>query len=311
MLVDSNILNAHSLNRIKIMSKLYKGIRSNNRFTVRNADDSVLTEEQLRTAVPSIFESTKHEDRSNRFMPVCTWDSLQELRTEGYEPFFATQTAVRDESKINHTRHMIRLRDVRTGLVAGKKESANEIIILNANDGTSAFHIIAGQFRFVCANGLVMGNIEKQNKVYHKGTAQGNVFEGVYEVLEDFKQIEYTQNRMQSLMLTDKTRSDLAHAAYWLMNPFDVEEVQNNGWKLPEYEYDPMSLLMPRRADDNKKDMYSTFNVLQENVIKGGVKRFQGRATRGITNINKDISTNTLLWNLAVTTMKDVTPIEY
>lgn len=33
---------------------------------------------------------------------------------------------------------------------------------------------------------------------------------------------------------------------------------------------DPQNLLIPRRREDIKRDLFSVFNVVQENLIKGG-----------------------------------------
>nr|UVN18177.1 hypothetical protein pPsy0462b_00032 [Pseudomonas syringae] len=43
-------------------------------------------------------------------------------------------------------------------------QEANEIILLNSHDGSSSYQMIGGKFRFVCANGLVLGTLPLTRK---------------------------------------------------------------------------------------------------------------------------------------------------
>jgi hypothetical protein len=53
-----------------------------------------------------VFGSDKHESRSDRYTYIPTITILESLQREGFEPFFACQTKVRDQSKREHTKHM-------------------------------------------------------------------------------------------------------------------------------------------------------------------------------------------------------------
>ncbi|MCV5349657.1 DUF945 domain-containing protein, partial [Escherichia coli] len=72
--------------------------------------DRPLTHEELMSHVPSVFGSDKHESRSDRYTYIPTITLLDNLQREGFQPFFACQTRVRDQSKREHTKHMLRLR---------------------------------------------------------------------------------------------------------------------------------------------------------------------------------------------------------
>lgn len=76
----------------------------------------------------------------------------------------ATQTRVRNEDRREHTKHMIRLHHANQG----NDSDANEIILLNPNDGTSSYQMLAGAFRFV-GNGPVCGDTVADVRVPHKG----------------------------------------------------------------------------------------------------------------------------------------------
>ena len=148
----------------------------------RIATGQPLSNDELRAAVPSIFATEAHESRSARFAPVPTVTVLDGLRTEGFEPFSAVQARSRIEGKAEFTKHMVRLRH---RSLTNSQGDSFEIVLVNANDGTSAYQMIPGFFRFVCANGLMTGDTFSEVKVRHSGNAISEVIEGAYRVLED------------------------------------------------------------------------------------------------------------------------------
>lgn len=58
-----------------------------------------LTDEELMQIVPSVFSGDKHESRSERYTCIPTINILNRLREEGFQPFFACQSRVRDLSR--------------------------------------------------------------------------------------------------------------------------------------------------------------------------------------------------------------------
>lgn len=273
------------------MSKLYAGI---NGVAIR--ENRPLTRSELLQVVPSVFQANAHESRSERFAPVPTIDVIDRLAQENYFPMFAVQSKVRNASKREFTKHMLRFR------APGKQEGeANEIILVNANDGTSTYQLIAGQFRFVCQNGLVMGDLQYNNKIYHKGAnIMDDVIEGVYEVVKNFDAIEQYKGEMQRIDLTPKEREQFATAAYFLKEgmPEVGEPIQ--------YLYNPLQLLSRRginSQDQYDNSLYSTFNTVQQHVMQGGQTGFSStgrrRTTRSLTGIDKNIDFNSKLWSLA------------
>ncbi len=72
--------------------------------------DRPLTIEELFRTVPSVFSEEKHESRSDRYTYIPTITLLDSLQKEGFYPFFACQTRVRDDSRRDHTKHLLRLR---------------------------------------------------------------------------------------------------------------------------------------------------------------------------------------------------------
>lgn len=251
--------------------------------------DSPLSDDQIRRVAPSIFADALHESRSERYSYIPTAAVLTELRKEGFQPFMVTQTRVRDEGKREHTKHMLRLRHA--SQINGAE--ANEIVLLNSHDGTSSYQMLVGMFRFVCSNGLVCGDTVADVRVPHKGDVAGHVIEGAYQVLGGFELVKASRDLMRGITLDDGEAEVFARAALSLKyddpdKPAPITESQ---------------VLMPRRFDDRRPDLWSVFNRTQENLTKGGLhgRAANGRrqSTRPVQGIDQNIRLNRALWLLA------------
>ena len=251
--------------------------------------DRPLSDDQIRAVAPSIFADAPHGSRSERYAYIPTATVLTKLRQEGFEPFMVCQTRVRNEDRREYTKHLIRMRHA--SQINGSE--ANEIILLNSHDGTSSYQMLAGMFRFVCHNGLVCGDTAADIRVPHKGDVAGQVIEGAYEVLQGFGQVRQSRDAMRAITLDTGEAEILARSALALKygdpdKPAPVTESQ---------------LLVPRRFDDRKPDLWSAFNRIQENMIKGGLsaRTALGRRqrTREVQGIDQNLLLNRALWMLA------------
>ncbi len=68
--------------------------------------DRPLTHEELMHYVPGIFGEDKHTSRSQNYTYIPTITVLESLQREGFQPFFACQTRVRDPGRRGYTKHM-------------------------------------------------------------------------------------------------------------------------------------------------------------------------------------------------------------
>ncbi|MCE1520539.1 DUF945 domain-containing protein [Enterobacter hormaechei] len=249
--------------------------------------DRPLTREELMQHVPSVFGEDKHASRSEKYTFIPTITLLENLQREGFQPFFACQSRVRDPDRREHTKHMLRLR--RASQINGQQ--VPEIIILNSHGGESSFQLLPGIFRSVCTNSLVCGQSFGEIRVPHRGNVVEKVIEGAYEVLGIFDRVEENRDTMQSLLLPPPAQQAFATAA--LTYRFGKE-------------HQPVTasqILTPRRYEDRQDDLWSVFNRCQENLLKGGLpgrtakgKRSHTRAVRGIDG---DVKLNRALWVMA------------
>ncbi len=250
-----------------------------------------LDNEALFRHVPSIFAREAHDSRSERYVYVPTIEIVEGLRREGWFPFFAVQAVPRDGDRMGHAKHMLRLR--RDGGI-GKPEAA-EVIIVNSHDGTSSYQMFAGMLRFVCTNSLVAGERFEEVRVPHKGNIQHDIIEGVYTVAEDFPRLIDASETMKEITLSADERHVLAEAS--LVARYGEEESPIR----------PDQIITPRRREDNGQSLWTTFNAIQENMVKGGLhgqrRNAEGRIrrsqTRAVNGIDQNVTLNRALWTLA------------
>ena len=259
--------------------------------------DVPLTEEQMRATAPSVFAAGKHASRSERYTYIPTIDVLRGLRKEGFEPFMVAQGASRIEGKAEFTKHMIRMRHA--GQVQTRPE-ASEIILINSHDGASSYQMLAGMFRFICHNGLVVGDVVEDIRIPHKGNIQGDVIEAAFRVLGEFEVVERHAEMMKALPL--EPREEIAFATAALALRFGERPVEETGGHRPA----PITaeqLNEPRRTDDIEHNLWATFQRVQENALRGGQpgRSAEGRRlqTRPVGSIDRGVSLNRALWMLA------------
>jgi len=250
-----------------------------------------LDNDALRSHVPSIFAGEAHDSRSDRYVYVPTIEIVEGLRREGWQPFFAVQSVPRDGSRHGHAKHMLRLR--RDDQI-GKPEAA-EVIIVNSHDGTSAYQMFAGMLRFVCTNSLVAGERFEEVRVPHKGYIQDQIIEGVFTVAEDFPRLIDASEQMKAVRLSEDEQRVLAEAS--LVARYGEEDSPVR----------PDQIIAPRRREDVGQSLWTTYNVIQENVLRGGLAgrrqnsdgRIRRNTTRPINGIDQAVGLNRALWTLA------------
>lgn len=264
------------------MRRINAGIQGN-----QLRSDRPLTVEQMYNVAPAIFATAAHPDRSERFSPIATFDVIKALSLEGFEPFMVAQTNSRDDLKRGYARHMVRLRHQNES----SAEGSPEIILGNALDGTGAYSITNGYFRMVCQNGLVTGDVLSTFKIPHTGKVTERVVESCYSVLENFHKADDLMEEMKG--------TELAHQEMLVF----AESALKARYGDDEPPVDPVKILKPRRREDLRGDLWTTFNVVQENLIRGGAsqrdKDCKKKSVRAITSVDRDVKLNQALWVLA------------
>ena len=263
--------------------------------------DTPLTEDQMREVAPSIFAPGKHVSRSERYTYIPTIDVLRSLRKEGFQPFMVAQGASRIEGKAEFTKHLIRMRFVGSqqsadGLTERPQPEAHEVILINSHDGASSYRLLSGILRFVCLNGLVVGQLANDIRVAHKGKAEVEVIEGAIRVLDDAGAVAEAVDGMKAMALSASMEHAFASAALSLRYGEAVEGQ-------PLAPISASQIMEPRRVEDVGHSLWLNLQRLQEHLLRGGQRgrSAQGHRvqTRPVASIDRSVSLNRALWTLA------------
>lgn len=254
---------------------------------------NALSNEQLQRVAPSIFATQPWGEVSDKYSFVPTIGVVDEMRSAGFMPVKAMQSRSRIADKREFTKHVIRFRH-QDYLQRAVGDELPEIVLVNSHDRSSGFQLSAGVFRLVCSNGMVVKSASFDDiSVRHSGDVAGLVVEGSARIIDQMPEIMDNMQRMKGIVLSQPERELYAKAALELRYPSS----DDNSAPIV-----PGSLLHVRRFEDRKDDLWTTFNVVQENFIRGGVRgrSVSGRrmSTRPIASVSEDIRLNKALWVL-------------
>lgn len=260
-----------------------------------------LTTDQMRRVAPSIFAEDKHASRSARYSYIPTVQVVEAMQREGFVPVSAQQSRCRIEGKSEFTKHMVKF------VLAGALETLGnqsqtgmtgvpQVSLVNSHDGTSGYKLFAGMLRLACLNGLLVCNSELDSvSIRHSGDVLDKVIDGSFQVIDHAKEAAKGVEAWRAITCRPNEQEAFARAALTLRYP-DVTE----GVAAP---ISPVQVLKVRRMEDRENDLWTTFNRVQENLIRGG-SRYQvesGRMqrSRAVTGIDQSTALNRALWQLA------------
>lgn len=259
-----------------------------------------LTEDELHRLAPSVFATEAHESRSQRFVPIPTINAVRALEREGFSVVAAKQSLTRVPGRAPFTKHMLRLRRLRDDLSYAVGDTLFEILLKNANDGTSAYDLLAGLYKIRCRNGLVCktGDIADV-KIRHTGkNVVHDVIEGTFKVVGDAEKALAAPQDWARLKLAEEESRALAKSAH-ILRFADA----HGRFTTP---VEPDQLLAPRRQEDRQNDLWTVWNTIQEHCINGGdtavgtdaAGRQRQFRTRPVRGIDQDIRLNVALFTL-------------
>ncbi len=254
------------------------------------ANRPVLTDHDLRHRAPAVFAAGPATGTSAAYTFISASRVLAGLREAGFEPVAAHQVPAR-RRPADVGRHAIRFSTPLANVQLA--DAIPELVLLNSHDGSSAYELRAGLFRPLCTNGLLVALGEfAAIRVSHRGPVVERVVSGALEICGRLTNLRPVVERMVEKRLTSGMQVHFAAEAMALRYPVLAEA----GCAVEQ-------LLRARRAADAGSDLWSVYNVVQENVIQGGVLRHaaSGRLTRTrkIRAIREDVRINVGLWAIA------------
>jgi hypothetical protein len=253
-----------------------------------NAFDQFLDPAVIRSHAPAVYAAGAHERTSRTYAFLSTSRLLDALADVGFLPVTAIQTRTRVASA-EHARHAVRLR--RRFETIDLADAIPELILLNSHDGTSAYQLRLGLYRVQCRNGLIVSEgAFAVFRVAHRGDILEELVRAAVRTAENFEALGMQVRRLEAITLSESQRFDFATRAAALRFPGGAPSG-----------FDPAGLLTPRREEDRGASAWVTYNVVQENSLRGGIgyvpQLGRRRSTRGISSIKTNLRLNAGLWD--------------
>jgi hypothetical protein len=247
--------------------------------------NTIITPEVLKSRVPAAFATEPSSKMTDKYIFVPTTQIIENFQKEGWEI-----SSARQSGKTIHSPHEIRMRN---GQMPKVGDSFLEAIIKNSHNGFSSFSVSAGLHRLVCENGLtVPESVSQSFNVRHKSFNLDDVKRLTDEFAVKLPIIESSIMKMSDRLLTEEEMHDYVVQA---------TKIRWADGKAPK-DLRVSDILKPHRQEDTKNDMWTTFNVVQEKFIRGGIKYKAGKkftTMREMKNIFTTNKINTELWELA------------
>lgn len=250
------------------------------------------------TRFDSIQQTERHPTRtteSYRFLSTrAVLDTFAEL---GWTPVAVREAGVRKPENRGFQQHLVKLRSpgfARREVAAG--DAIPEIVVKNAHNGDAALQLYAGIFEVVCSNGLMVQTREDRVRLPHLGFAPWMIESAVEHLGRILSGAFADRERWRRMILEEDARLALADAAAAL--------------RFERYAVEAEDLLRPRRWQQADRSLWSVFNTIQENIMRGGVpqRREDGSRflSRPVRSVDEEVRLNLRLWRLAAALEKAV-----
>ena len=266
-------------------------------------NDGIKVDADLRKAFPSIWNTRRSVNVSEDYQLYRSDKVIEIMDDNGMMLVEVGQERIGWSKKRHaHTQiHMMRFRE--KGLVAGKRakfgvgDSFPEIVVKNSHDGRCLFQAMAGVFRLICSNGMVVAD-SNLGSIRRRHFGENNTFEKVREILADLPK----ETVRVSKLITAWDQVDLNEREQIALAKLMMEQRMTPDWLKPE-----QTLEAVREADRTKADgsrsLWLTFNVLQESLTNRVIQREEGegrgRSIRPMNAIIGNMTTNQKLWSTA------------
>jgi len=245
-----------------------------------------------------IIATSPSESTSAKYAFIDTKKAISAFEKAGWHPVTMCVTRAWALNRVGFQRHMIRFRNTKAKLSVG--DIIPELIYENSHDGSCTYKIHGGLYRLKCENGLVIAEIPsfESVKVRHYGLISDRVEDANKYMM---KSLSWLSHRIRELKTLDMTRDKQNSYAWDALNL----RYKSNSDVLKRIDY--QELLTPLRKEDNANDLWTTYNKVQEHLIKGiyQIMRPQNDEVlvnaKPLTNIKELIRVNSELWELTDT----------
>lgn len=252
----------------------------------------------------SVMQTNANDSVTDRYSFIPTTRVLDVFKSHGWMPSKIKEASTRIEENKGFQKHMIRLRQAIGNVNVG--DIFPEIVLTNSHCGSASFQVMAGLFRLVCLNGLTVADSTfETHRIKHIGYTDQKVIDAVCSVVDTTPKILNKVEEFKSIELSKEEKQIFSESILDVVFEEDVWEKGKTPGTTADKHNTASFLMLPRRSEDTKDDLWTMYNVVQEKVIKQGVTlisenpRYRvGNKTRAVKSIDRDVKLNKALWAL-------------
>ena len=255
-----------------------------------------LTDAQIKEQAPAIFSEKASSEVSKHYTHIPTTKVIDDMRLLGWDVVDAKEVKARKATTRGVQKHMVVFRNPDVVINGDDGDTVfPQILLTNSHDGKNAFTFVAGLFRMICENGLVISTEKFEDvKMRHMGYTFEDLQVKIKDMVARLPLTVESMNKMKEIEMGEQAALDFAKKALEIR--FDKKQVAR-------IKVDFKDLLNPTRKEDMGSDVWSVFNVVQEKMIHGGFDYISGtkvRKARRVKNFKQDQKINKELFSLAL-----------
>lgn len=231
---------------------------------------------------------SKHSSRSNKYKVVPTKEIAAKFKELGFVVDSYQEAKVRkDVTRIGHQKHLVRLSHPEL-LSTDHKDVKLQLLVTNSHDGSSSFKMQLGFFRFVCSNGLIVGETFETIKLRHSGLILEEIDSAIEKMVAQTKKLDAAIAALKQKKLDEMQ-----------VRSFIEEAVKLRGKSVTD-----VNVSARRPEDSDFSNLFQLYNAVQESLINGGDEYTNAlgrrRVMRRVGNIDKLTEINEQLFDLAM-----------
>lgn len=254
---------------------------------------------------------------SGKYAFIPTTRVIDTLESQGWFPAKASEKRVNSVVRQGFQEHLIRFRQQNDVVQVG--DLIPEIVLKNSHDGLSSFQIMAGIFRLVCSNGMIVADsLFATHRIKHIGYRDQDVIDATFSVMSTTPKIMNRVEEFKQVILSPQEQLVLAESALTAKygEPKEDEVPLNQKFNLewlafPVRKQDRMTdvgRLENRGLNINlaENTLWNSFNILQEKLVEKGGRFAKAQANsirvkkaRKVTSVSENVRINQALWQLA------------
>jgi hypothetical protein len=242
--------------------------------------------DEMHKLAPALFATSAHPKMTDRYSFTNTYDILLHMHNRGFR-VSSIQGGLTPYSKV-----LVRLRPQ----AYTQSDYAPELILVDSHDGSSRLKLFLGFITFLCMNGCIAGDMLYGKSFVHLSP------ELMAEIMLELDDVEQHVGKLHSRLAAMKAYKTTEVERMMLADT--ATRIRFGGERSRSFIADiRQKLLKPRRpADENDHSMYTTYNIVQENAIRGGMNYMSNNRLlrmRDVRSVNANMSINQMLWKTA------------